>query len=305
MNSNEFAEAGAGLECHFTYCPPAGNNLKQGDILNKTSGIEEILRDAHPHYLREDYTHFLVLTQTCDLVRRDGKNSCKTRYITLAAVRPLALVLKREIRGYQDELTGAANVCSMSHRTKLMQFLERLLNNNEPEYFYLHEDAALGFPESSCAFLRLSIGLRTSDHYKVCLDARVASLMKSFQAKLGWLIGNMYSRVGTEDWVPEHDTSKDFQKRIAYLLDSTCPWVDDEKLKVAKRTASAELLTKPLEEIRAHITNAEVTPKRDRVINSVLQVLREFNVVNDDALEKQIRTRLTNHPEIASVLPKK
>ena len=98
--------------CHFTYSRSTSSNLMQGDVISKTSGLKRLLEEVHPHYLQDDYTHFLVITQSCDLVKRGGKD-CKSRYITLAAVRPLTLVLEREIRTLQDDFMFAANVCTM------------------------------------------------------------------------------------------------------------------------------------------------------------------------------------------------
>jgi len=73
---------------HFTYNEGADKEkLKQGDVLRKTARLQEILEEVHPHYNCEEYKYFQVLTQSCDLVRRDQDGSCNSRYITLAAVR--------------------------------------------------------------------------------------------------------------------------------------------------------------------------------------------------------------------------
>lgn len=221
------------LKYHFCYALSSDADLQQGDILRKTDDLKKILKDVHPHYLDESYTHFIVLSQTCDLVRRDGKN-CKTRYITLGVVRPLSLLLGREIEKHQDDFDKAAIVCKSSVKSKLSQLLERLLNNNEAEYFYIEPQVEVGLYEPSCAFLRLSISIRAYQHYDACLMARVLSLTEGFRAKLGWMLGNVYSRVGTEDWVPGTLTSKEFHKRIGDTLESMCQWVEDEKLKFAK-----------------------------------------------------------------------
>jgi len=84
------------LGLHFTYCRPDKSTLKQGDLVARNSDVDEMLREVHPHYFRKagDYRYLLVLTQTCDLVRREGE--CATRYISLAAVRPFELALRRE-----------------------------------------------------------------------------------------------------------------------------------------------------------------------------------------------------------------
>ena len=60
-------------------------SLRQGDLLIKNPHLKAAIAEAHKYYAdTPDYTHFLVLTQSCDLVRR-GKKPPKSRYITLAA----------------------------------------------------------------------------------------------------------------------------------------------------------------------------------------------------------------------------
>lgn len=72
---------------HFTYKPsPDMSSLCQGDVLCVTDEMRKILKEVHPYFLNEQYKYFMVLTQSCDLVRRNA-GKCKTPYITLAAVR--------------------------------------------------------------------------------------------------------------------------------------------------------------------------------------------------------------------------
>jgi hypothetical protein len=153
--------------------------------------------------------------------------------VSLAAVRPLDLVLQRETAKHQDEIEQLAGVCSAAKRGLLEQFAERVLNNNEPEYFYLEPEPAFGLHEPSCVFLRLSVAVR-AQHYSI-LAARQLSLEEIFQAKLGWLVGNMYSRIGTADWVPDNVPASEFKKKVKDLLDGLVQWVDQEQLRSAKK----------------------------------------------------------------------
>lgn len=304
MASTELAQdLDTSTDCHFTYCTPKAQDLQQGDLLSKNTEIKVLLNRVYPHYLREDFTHFLILTQSCDLVRRhDGK--CAARYITLAAVRPLSLLITREIRKYQrSTLTKAAMACSQRERSKLEMFLERFLNNNEPEYFYLHEEPALGFPESSCGFLRFSIPLRAYEHYETLLGARILSLTEIFQAKLGWLVGHMYSRVGTEDWVPANVTQQEFDDQISDLLDALCMWVEDERLQKAKREINEALLAEAdIDALRDHIKKISIESKRDQVLNRVIQVLKEQELIVNGKTAKSIFNLLYSDPTIASLI---
>ncbi|HZO80565.1 MAG TPA: hypothetical protein VFB33_02635 [Candidatus Binataceae bacterium] len=282
---------------HFTYRLPNSTDLEQGDLLSK-EGLSQILAIVHPHYLGDEYTHFLVLTQSCDLVRRAGK--CKTRYITLAAVRPVEIVLQREVEKYQDEFAKKGMVCSRNKRQLLENFLERLLNNNEPEYFFLRKEDAVGLHDDSCAFLRLSISIRAYQHYDSCLTARVVSLTPQFQAKLGWLVGNMYSRIGTEDWVPQYTTKEQFHSLITAILDQLCLWVDDAKLRRARTTASFSLDSYDTATIRSLIESAAVPSRRDRILECVETVLHELGLVTEEDILKKFRRRLINDPVFAA-----
>jgi len=206
---------------HFTYEDEWDREvLFQGDILKRTDEINTLLEEVHPLYLKDDYRCFIILTQSCDLVQRD-KKPCNARYITLAACRPLATALEREIerlRSVRPGVERAAGIASKNHRFKVEQFLGSVLNNNRVPYFYLHPELGADFPEACCAFLRLSVSIRTADHYSMCLRAKILQLRTDFQAKLGWLVGELYSRVGTEDFTPNTDTKLEFEERIERVL---------------------------------------------------------------------------------------
>lgn len=280
-----------GQELFFTYRPPSSEDcLQQGDILQRTPAIKQILNDIHQYYsTKQDYTHFLVLTQSCDLMKR-GSDSCKARYISLAAVRPLRLVVEREIEQYRKSpLAHKANVCSNRYRQKVHEFVARLLNNNEPEFFYLHPEAALQFPTPSCAFLRLSISIKI-EHYATCLQARILSLSEIFQAKLGWLVGNMYSRVGTEDWIPRYSQQR-FTASIRDILDSSCQWVDEEKLTEASKTIE-NLDSTSLSDLRRMIQQVSIVSRRDQVLDSISEELDRIGNISTAEDRRRFLDRL-------------
>lgn len=281
----------------FTYRRNPSSELEQGDLLKKTPELMEVLRPIHPYYLKEDYTHFLVLTQSCDLVRRKG--ICKARYVTIAAVRPLDLVIRREIDKGQDDFDRAGMVCSASFKGRVQQFVGRMLNNNEPEFFYLNSEPSLGLLYSHCAFLRLSVSLKSS-HYMTCLEARLLSLAEVFQAKLGWLVGNMYSRVGTEDWVPNQTSEEGFAEKVNNILDSTCQWVDEKRLKLAKSSAPQGLVSRGKEAIREHIESTKLPNTTELVAETVVKILSEMGKISSPEDARKIKNRLTNNPIFAT-----
>ena len=289
---------------HFTYASPNHAQLNQGDVLKRTPEVETILREVHPHYYtRTDYPFFIILTQSCDLVRREGR-PCSSRYVTLAATRPLRLALEREVRRFQyNAIEKELGFCSRAQHAKMIQLAERLLNNNQEGYFFLQREPGSGLEEDHCAFLQLSIALKTELHYETLLRAKILQLSESFQHKLGHLVGTMYSRVGTEDWVPQHATEEEFRERTRRLVEDLVGWLERD----LHRRVLAEL-EKLGEEERTPEKLVEIVEKNRKTkgvrlkegLDSIEGVLGDAGLGPD--LIKRIRRRLESNSTIRSRL---
>jgi hypothetical protein len=191
------------MPAHYAYRNPDKTTLCQGDILRKTDELVAHLREYHPHFAdHADYKYFMVLTQTCDLVRRNG-DPCNSQYITIAAVRPVEVALLREAAKRQDDWQQASRVISNKDRDALATFVKSLIDNNKERYFYIHTDAQLGIQQNCCVFLQLAVSLK-AEHYDVCLAAKICELEEMFQAKLGFHIG---TETGTQLVQPVEDAS--------------------------------------------------------------------------------------------------
>ena len=280
---------------HFTYEVPEDEaDLRQGDILAKTSGMATLLGEVHPYYCNDDYTHFVILTQTCDLVRRSS--GVRTRYITLAAVRPLTTALARELRRYQTKILERRGVvASEAHRYRLVQFLDRVVNNNDPNYFYLHAEPARGITDNSCIFLALSIAIKADQHYETCRQARVLGLTSAFQARLGWAVGNQYSRVATEDFVGRTITRSHWKKERRRQLDELCAWFPEEQLRRAEEDAVADIENMERDEIRSHVEHVQWKSEREVIAEAAVRVFEEELGEEFDA---GMKLRLMNDPDI-------
>jgi len=213
------------------------------------------------------------------------------------------VVLAREIAKYQDKpLLKKIRGADTRHRERVKAFLERLTNNNNHEYFYIHEEKAVGIDESCCSFLRLHIALRTNEAYEILRQARCVSLNPSFQAKLGWLVGNIYSRVGTDDWAPENYTKADWQDMISQLLDDNTTWLKPALLAEAAKAISSEDLERLTEaELLQAVRAIKLRNPRDALIDEVISLLsrREFLI---DGVEARVRTALQNSAAIKSLV---
>src|ERR1700722_20956259 len=71
--------------------PPTGE-LEQGDLLQPDAELQALIQTYHQYYAQHHENKlYVVLTQSCDLVYRDG--ACKAHYISIAPVRPLRTVI--------------------------------------------------------------------------------------------------------------------------------------------------------------------------------------------------------------------
>lgn len=289
------------MPAHYVYREPNKTTLNQGDVLQKTPALITHLQQYHFYYANHaDYKYFMVVTQSCDLVLRDG--ACTSPYITIAAVRPLEEVLRREAAKHQTDWQRSAGVIGRKTEEKLVLFLSSLIDNNQDSYFYLHQDVGLGIQQNCCAFLPLSVTLKI-DHYQTCLDAKIAELTDTFQAKLGSIIGQLYGRVAAPEWNEYYPDNK-VAKQVAALLKRTLRTIDDQQIAEGisdlKQTGRWEGM-RPIE-IRDYITKFKITPKRDQIKQRAV----DWFCGEDNKLVEQLRGRiqgpLRQDPELATAI---
>jgi hypothetical protein len=290
------------MPAHFIFEDPDREQLRQGDVLRRTPELVSLLAKYHPHYAtKASYPYFIVLTQTCDLIHRDSALP-KSPYITIAAVRPLQVAITREAESHQNWWQKDGGAINDEIYEKLFLFMERLLNNNEPRYFYLHEDASLSITPKVCAFLALSVALKI-EHMQLCLDAKVAQLESSFRAKLGWLVGNMYGRIGTKDW-DQHYGAGSWQSLAKRILKDRSLFVVLPADKIQVGLAELQEV-KPLEEYSAseiteRIAHTRVVKKAEKFDEHAKRALREEKFV--DKICGNLRRQIAKQPEIANLV---
>ena len=272
----------------------------QGDVIARTAKVNEILKEVHPHFYQHSKNlFFMVLTQSCDLALRGG-GACKAPYITLAPVRSLDLVVERHL-GQLPPVEVAANLPVMGSKakSKASEFLQRLFNNNEPGYFFLDsEDTPLDF--DCVAFLNLSIAIKSDLHRESCLDAKILQLDATFQAKLGWLVGQMYSRVGTMDWTPSELT-----KKVGRVLQDAAIWIDDGKVSPLEEVFRTIATSRPdVRMTQAEISRAiaKVPSKKQLVLKEASRVIEEALGPEQAALAERLRKRLEGDAGLATFL---
>lgn len=288
-------------DVHFCYAPPEefeADQLLQGDVLRRTSDIERLLGDVHPHFHRHNKNlFFMVLTQSCDLATR-GNEPPNAAYVNVAPVRPIDVVIAREIAEVQlGGVRGEIPLVTQKSRAKLSEFARRLLNNNVAQYFYL-EGGGTPLGQDCCAFLRLSIPIKTDLHYRACLEAKFLQLNDTFQAKLGSLIGQLYSRVGTKDWEP-----RAMEVKVKDMLAGVAHWVEDDKVKHLR----SEFATKAAEDAERVLSTAEIAailksaPSPKSIVTAQVIEIAASSLGLDEAAKAKLLGRLKADPVLNGV----
>lgn len=263
------------------------DQLFQGDILERTEELQEAIREAHAYYANaDDYSHFVVITQSCDLVRRGGR-APKARYLTIAAARPLDLVVSRFLRRHEFNGHGLpVAICQREREIFAKQLLERLLHNTEEGYFFIRKGSAPSVVRDLCVFLPLSIALRSSVHYDACVRAKRAQMNDIFSAKVGWLVGNQYSRVATPDLEEEFEKPDEYKSNFyqEVLLDKAV-WLSATQFRELQRRTNAWRKTNPGQEISQDVVASLLQDLPDdatMIARRVVEVLGHRKMLNLD-----------------------
>lgn len=287
---------------HFTYSSlPTFTTLRQGDVLEKTDEIASVLSSHHPYFTKEQYKYFIVITQSCDLERRDNK-SCNSPYITLAAIRTLDEFIERASKKMKMSEINGIKVLPQSQAEKFRQLLERLYSNSEDGYFLLPSEPESHFEKNMVAYLKVSIALKSDEHYPKCLSAKRLELADEFKAKLGWMVGTMYSRVGTKDWLSIMSKS-DYQAMLNSLLNQRFIISEDQKLPAVKKTLETlETDIEDLSKVQDIVNSITIETKYDKLMKELENIIMQSKVFINDQGKSVLIKKLQNSTTIRSNL---
>ena len=290
---------------HFTYKQFMNStSLCQGDVLFATDEIKNIMREVHPYFLRNQYKYFMVLTQSCDLVKREGK-PCKAPYITLAAVRSFDDFFEKQIADKNAEKVNGLYLMDEKKYNTSFQLIERMYNNTEQGYFFLYKEDLLDFPETMVAFLRVAISLKSQEHYDECLRAKRLELSDEFKAKLGWLVGDVYSRVGTTDW-DSIKTKNEKKKMFENEIKSRCIVSASSKLKKLKNEISMHPeIFFDKKDVDDFLNSISIETTYDQVMRIIEECIKEYNDDDHSIDSSLLMNIIRNKMALKSVLGKK
>jgi hypothetical protein len=282
------------------------SQLMQGDLLQRTPALAEAIAQAHAYYATaSDYSHFLVLSQSCDLVRRSG--ACKSRYITICAVRPLSVAVQRELAKFTSQVEGFPIPIGDVERVALAkQYLARIMNNTVDGIFFIPRNSAETVEEHLCAFVPLSIALRVT-HYDTCLGAKVAQCDEIFAAKIGSIASGLYSRIATPDLEERSppDVVKSYRDTFFEEMGFTSvAWLSERQKKELKRRVKEAVGPNGdgLPESQAQELLRKLPTHTDLAADRVVDVLVKNKVLADDEGRRQaVRNLLLNDPTFKSL----
>ena len=194
-------------------------SLLQGDILKVDGQFREYFDEFYPAIKPSDgkIQYVMILTQSCDLFKAE-KRKPKLSHINVCLVRRLDSVIKRLISDDIKPLeVGNKKILARDALDQLKDKLSKLLNNTDQKtHFFLPKQSP--FKEDMVAVLPLSFSFRT-DHYDLLIENRVLGIKPEFQAKVGHIIGQLYSRIGTPDLHDFGWNDKTTRQYINLLLD--------------------------------------------------------------------------------------
>jgi len=288
-------------EPHFTYRVGDLAKLRQGDVLKRTDALIDIIGKYHNYFSSEEYLYFVVLTQSCDMVV-SGERKLKTPYISIAPVRSLNDFVVREIgKNQTSDVEKKAQILNVKFKSKIQETIRKLFDNNLPDHFYFHEDNQVGFP-SCVAHLRVSIALKAK-HYPCILDAKLLELKEDFAAKLGMLLGNIYSRIGTEDWVPSYYTKKEFGEWIEETVERFCAFKSGAKIQKLKndfKDKNIEDYTP--EQILDALENIRIPTARDKFLDRIKGIFLRKEVFDSEDLAEEFLRGLDTDKTLMSYI---
>jgi len=289
---------------HFTYESPDSTdkaNLCQGDVLFRTPQLIHLINQLHPYFAEAKYKAYMLLTQSCDLFRRNGR--CKAPYLTLAVVRTVEDALRHELNALDETaITLDSESKTMCGHTFVSEKLKdrltiaatSLFNNNLDGYFFLRADSEAFVGGDWCAFLRVTIPLRV-EHYDLLLDAKRAQLRDVFQAKVGWLLGSNYARVATPDWTSSASGIEEQGRLLQGLVHKAHQWIPDKQMTKIRARLKADEVAETEASVRALLDDPSMRIRNRRQL--ILAAVSEAWPPGKQVDRNRFIGQLQNRPE--------
>ena len=153
----------------------------------------------------------------------------------------------------------------------------------------------------------MSIALKAAAHYDVCLKAKIAQLDHVFAAKVGWLTGNLYSRVATPDVEEKIDDFENYKSAYGEeALHGYTAWLTSMQFKALKKTVAqwrrANLQADLTMEVATELLKT-VPEDVEFIANRAVDVLRDLGLLpNDQDTLKKARNSLRSDTNLQRLI---
>lgn len=278
--------------------------LMQGDLLKFTDSLNQLLKSSNSNSTNFDNINYLVvLTQSCDLVRRNGK--AKSRYITLAPVHDLAVAIKDRTHKLKDKsIDGKISICNSNDRSQTLQYVERLLSNSEKDYFCLPLECHDAFNVDYCISLNISVAIENT-FYEQCLEAKIGQMEDIYAAKLGWMTGHQFSRVATpdvEDVVRTANEESNFRSAfMARVLTSQTVWLSTHQIRELKKLIKRSNVSNPVSSHTLRGLTNQIPSSYSLAIDRVVEVLLTSRFIDTEQADT-IREKLNDDKNLRKLV---
>lgn len=278
--------------------------LMQGDLLKITDSLNQLLKSNRSQYNDFDNINYLVvLTQSCDLIRRNGK--AKSRHITLAPVHSLDIAIKDRTHKLKDKnIDSQLSICNSNDHSQTLQYVERLLSNSEKDYFCLPLECHKDFIVDYCISLNVSIAIRNT-FYEQCLEAKIGQMEEIYAAKLGWMTGNQFSRVATPDVEDIFTTTQEGgQFRSTFLnrvFTSQTIWLSTHQIRELKKLIKRSNVSNPVSSNTLRDLTSQIPSNYSLAINRVVQVLLTNKIIDTEQVDT-IREKLNEDRNLKNLV---
>lgn len=119
------------------------------------------------------------------------------------------------------------------------------------------------------------------------------------------MVGNLYSRVGTEDWVPHTADQQSFNKLINDQLRSCFQVIPNltEIDKILKRNFSPEELdAMSVEKLLTQIKSTKIPTRKEKVLHRLQELITESNSLKEGFAINKLMARIVNDASITAFL---
>lgn len=228
-------------------------SLYQGDIIIIDDDIRENLI-AHNRTKANTCRFVIILTQSCDLVKRsDFGNGCKAQLLHMGFLSSFDEYFADNLRKYCEKglFDGRVSIIEQGKSQKLKNHLERLFNNNSSDHFLIPEDVGQGLSNHHVVDLRDQC-LISSNYYDNLLMNKQCELEEIYRAKLGYMVSQLFSRIGTRDWdKDELNLMLDslINEKAVVLSKNKIKLVKEKEADLSSRYPSVDLLVPAIKQV--------------------------------------------------------